>query len=101
MKVVPPSPTSTIRLLAYHGTANLGDAIQTAAISRLLGGTLRGVYWHSLAATPPQPGPFVVNGWLGDTPPGAGSLISVRTVTNSHLRVATIGAPISVRSLAS
>jgi hypothetical protein len=61
------------RVLAYQGTGNLGDAVQTAALSRLLDGEIRGVFRHALRAnrTPTSPhdtASFVVNGWLGDIP---------------------------------
>ncbi len=41
--------TSEFQVLAYRHTRNLGDAIQTVAMSRLLPGRLTGVYRHRLA----------------------------------------------------
>jgi hypothetical protein len=62
------------RVLVYHGTTNLGDAVQTAALSRLLPGRLVGVYRHLARDSRPRPdAPFVVNGWLGDGVPKSGA----------------------------
>lgn len=58
-----------IQVLAYYGTTNLGDAIQTIALSRLLDATLVGVFRHTAAAHCLPDVPFVVNGWLGDAAP--------------------------------
>jgi hypothetical protein len=68
----PPGFTPRARVLIYKNTTNIGDAIQTVAITRLLGGACAGVYRDS-----PMPGlysevPFVVNGWLGRGRPGSG-----------------------------
>jgi hypothetical protein len=54
------------RVLIYRGTENLGDAIQTVALSRLLDGDLLGVYRDEAGASVDDEVPFVVNGWLGD-----------------------------------
>ena len=69
------APREGYRVLAYRGTTNLGDAVQTAAISRLLGGPLTGVYRRALGGASVAAGGrrFVVNGWLGDAPPAADS----------------------------
>ncbi|MCL5743448.1 MAG: glycosyltransferase [Acidobacteria bacterium] len=61
------------RVLIYQGTTNIGDAIQTVAMARLLGGPCAGVYRDS-----PMPdlfceAPFVVNGWLGRGSPVSGA----------------------------
>lgn len=50
-------------LLGYFGAGNLGDAIQTIALSRLLPGILTAVD-RMIAAESPEPN-LVVNGWLG------------------------------------
>jgi hypothetical protein len=64
--------TPAYRVLVYHGTTNLGDAVQTAAISRLLPGRLVGLYRHQVSADGSEMGPpLVVNGWLGGKVPAA------------------------------
>lgn len=60
---------ATYQVLIYRGTRNLGDAIQAVAMSRLLGGTLAGVYRDAARLQARPEVPFVVNGWLGDEPP--------------------------------
>lgn len=55
-------------MLAYRRTENLGDAMQTVALARLLGDVkLRGVYRDNLASARPDI-PFLVNGWIGESP---------------------------------
>lgn len=55
---------------AYRSTGNLGDAIQTAALSRLLEGELVGVYRDALPTLKLRDAERqVVSGWLGDMPP--------------------------------
>ena len=51
-------------IFRYHGTYNLGDAIQTVALSRLLPGVLRGV--NRKNGKSPLGAMLVANGWLGD-----------------------------------
>jgi hypothetical protein len=51
----------------YRETQNLGDAIQTAALSRLLPGTLRGI--NRKDGQGPSHIWLVANGWLGDNKP--------------------------------
>jgi len=62
-------------VLIYRRTSNLGDAIQTVALSRLLGPRLGGVY-RDAAHKAPADITFVVNGWLGDTPGGRNTLFA-------------------------
>ena len=57
------------RVLAYRRTGNLGDAIQTVALCRLLGQPCRGVFRDEVTRERPTGMPFVVNGWLGDVVP--------------------------------
>ena len=57
------------RVLAYRHTGNLGDAIQTVALCRLLGEPCRGVFRDDVSREPPDDRPFVVNGWLGKVVP--------------------------------
>ncbi len=57
----PPSPFAVFR---YFGTANLGDAIQTIALARLLPGCSRGI--ERATAVGPDDAFWVVNGWLGN-----------------------------------
>lgn len=70
------------RLLAYRKTNNLGDAIQTIALSRLLAGQLSGVYRDAIRAEQAIKPQLIVNGYLnGPCPPkplGA-SLIGIHT----------------------
>ncbi|MEZ5400124.1 MAG: polysaccharide pyruvyl transferase family protein [Bryobacteraceae bacterium] len=55
------------RVFIHRGTGNLGDAIQTIALCRLLGKPCRGVYRDSRY---PVDGPLLVaNGWLGHRGP--------------------------------
>jgi hypothetical protein len=54
-------------VLAYQSTGNLGDAIQTLAIGRLLKGSLEGIYRNQIHTMTEFTPSFVVNGWLGDT----------------------------------
>ena len=53
------------RVLVYRRTTNIGDAIQTVAMARLLGGTCAGVYRDSPIPDLYLDVPFVVSGWLG------------------------------------
>jgi hypothetical protein len=61
--------TPEYRVFIYRGTGNLGDAIQTYALCRLLGTSCLGIYrdepfpekWNQLT--------LVANGWLGWRPP--------------------------------
>lgn len=65
------------KVLIYRDTSNLGDAIQTYALCRLLGrGKSYGVYRDG-PHSPARPGvPFFVNGWLGwSVPPSTGHCI--------------------------
>jgi hypothetical protein len=50
----------------YRGTGNLGDAVQTIALQRLLPSV--SYAWRD-AGHPDDGVPFVVNGWLGDNAP--------------------------------
>ena len=61
------------RVLIYEGTTNIGDAIQTVAIARLLGGVCAGVYRDSPIPRLHDDVPFVVNGWLGRGTPVNGA----------------------------
>jgi Glycosyl transferase family 2/Polysaccharide pyruvyl transferase len=63
--VQPMTSTPRARVLIYNQTTNIGDAIQTAAIARLLGGTCAGVYRDAPVPDAYADTPFVVNGWLG------------------------------------
>lgn len=56
------------RVLAYRETGNLGDAIQTYALARLLPSPLVGVFRDNVPPTPSD-SIVIVNGWLGDRPP--------------------------------
>ena len=56
------------QILIYRQTGNLGDAVQTVAMSRLLRDAFRGVFRDSVEDSDPQT-LFVVNGWLGETTP--------------------------------
>ncbi|HEX8913705.1 MAG TPA: polysaccharide pyruvyl transferase family protein [Humisphaera sp.] len=58
------------QILTYRATRNLGDAVQTVAMSRLLAGPLFGVYRDQADRARPDI-PFVVNGWLGGPVPAA------------------------------
>src|ERR1700677_1178746 len=53
------------RVLIYRGTANLGDAIQTVALCRLLGSQCAGIYRDEAFPREMADRPFIVNGWLG------------------------------------
>jgi hypothetical protein len=57
------------RILVYGNCGNIGDAVQTVAMSRLLGGVCAGI-WRD-APMPSLHGdvPFIVNGWLGKGTP--------------------------------
>lgn len=57
------------RVLIYRGTSNLGDAIQTYALCRLLGGRCFGVYRDGPHSRSRADVPFIVNGWLGWSAP--------------------------------
>lgn len=71
-----PGFTPRARVLIYKNTTNLGDAIQTVAISRLLGDTCAGVYRDAPIPEIYSDVPFVVNGWLGrGTPVSGGNCI--------------------------
>jgi hypothetical protein len=69
-----------LHVLAYRRTRNLGDAIQAVAMCRLLAGRdVAAVYRDSLSGmSPPGGRSLLLNGWLGDAPPGA-SCVGVRT----------------------
>lgn len=54
------------QILAYYGTTNLGDAIQSVALSCFLEQPVRGVYRHELPYADPLC-PLVINGWIGDS----------------------------------
>jgi hypothetical protein len=58
--------SSTFRVVIYRGTWNLGDAIQTYALSRLLKGELLGAYRDDLSNKSGRAARFVVNGFLQD-----------------------------------
>ncbi len=60
------SEPQSFRTLAYRRTGNLGDAIQSVAISRLLRGGLKGAYRDAVNSDEDY-GPLVTNGWLGDS----------------------------------
>jgi hypothetical protein len=53
------------RVLVYDRTTNIGDAIQTVAITRLLGGVCAGVFRDSPLPELYSEIPFVINGWMG------------------------------------
>ncbi len=53
------------KVLIYRGSGNLGDAIQTYALCRLLGGKCFGVYRDGPHSRARSDVPFAVNGWLG------------------------------------
>jgi hypothetical protein len=57
------------RVLVYQRTTNIGDAIQTVALARLLGGVCAGIYRDSPLPDLHRSVPFVVNGWLGHSAP--------------------------------
>jgi hypothetical protein len=60
------------RILIYRNTGNLGDAVQTYAMARLLPPPLYGVYRDAAYAgtdAAAREHTFVVNGWLGDRTP--------------------------------
>lgn len=57
------------RLLVYGDCGNIGDAIQTVAMARLLGGASAGVWRDAPMPTQYADVPFVVNGWLGKGTP--------------------------------
>ena len=59
---------SRYRVLSYRNGGNLGDTIQTLALSRLLPGMLEGVYRDAADFLLPGP-PFVVNGYLCENTP--------------------------------
>lgn len=52
-------------MLIYERTTNIGDAIQTVAITRLLGGVSAGIFRDAPIPELCTEVPFVVNGWLG------------------------------------
>jgi hypothetical protein len=54
-------------VLAYRRSRNLGDAMQTYALARLLPGTSTSIY-RDRAGLHESAGPLVVNGWLGLNP---------------------------------
>src|SRR5438105_15569808 len=60
------------RVLVYERTTNIGDAIQTVAMARLLGGTCAGVFRDSPIPDVYSDVPFVVNGWIGWGTPAEG-----------------------------
>lgn len=66
------------RVLIYRGTGNLGDAIQTYALCRLLGGRTTGVYRDGPHQGDGSGAPLVVNGWLGwgEPPPWPGVIFA-------------------------
>lgn len=53
------------KVLIYRGTTNLGDAIQTLALCRLLGCECTGIYRDEEFPPTLDGLPLVVNGWLG------------------------------------
>ena len=53
------------RILAYYGTTNLGDAIQSIAMSRFLPETVHGVYRQNMCRANYKT-PFIVNGYLNE-----------------------------------
>lgn len=60
------------RVLAYRRTGNLGDAIQTVALCRLLGEPCHGVFRDEVSREAPTHMPLIVNGWLGKIVPAPG-----------------------------
>ena len=52
-------------VMAYRRSCNLGDAIQTYALCRLLGGQCSAIYRDQVGFKEPL-GTMLVNGWLGD-----------------------------------
>lgn len=59
-------PDKVLRVHSYHATGNIGDAIQTIALARLLGAVQ---YVPRHTGTSDATVPFVVNGWLGGNRP--------------------------------
>jgi hypothetical protein len=57
------------RVLIYRDTTNLGDAIQTVALCRLLGGQCWGLYRDEPFPEAHKELTLVLNGWLGYAPP--------------------------------
>lgn len=57
--------SSQFRVFAYENTGNLGDAIQTYALCRLLGNRCSAVYRDREMPDEAENAPLVVNGWLG------------------------------------
>lgn len=57
------------RVFIYRRTANLGDAIQTYALCRLLGNRCAGIYRDEPFPAKLRDTPLVANGWLGFGPP--------------------------------
>jgi Polysaccharide pyruvyl transferase len=55
------------RVLIYKDSGNLGDAIQTLALCRMLGERCRGVYRDLPVPGKWQEAPLIVNGYLGST----------------------------------
>ncbi len=53
------------RVLIYGNCGNIGDAVQTVALTRLLGGTCAGVWRDAPMSDLCSDVPFVVNGFLG------------------------------------
>jgi hypothetical protein len=53
------------RVLIYGNSGNIGDAVQTVAMARLLGGQCAGVWRDAPMTDLCEEAPFVVNGWLG------------------------------------
>jgi hypothetical protein len=61
------------RVFIYRNTYNLGDAIQTVALCRLLGRPCMGVYRDEPLPAEGANLPLVANGWLGYKPPAVHS----------------------------
>jgi hypothetical protein len=57
------------RVLVYGNCGNIGDAVQTVAITRLLGGVCAGVWRDAPMTDLHKHVPFVVNGFLGHGTP--------------------------------
>jgi hypothetical protein len=57
------------RVFIYRNTYNLGDAIQTVALCRLLGRQCMGVYRDEPLPEAGAELPLIANGWLGYEPP--------------------------------
>ncbi len=57
------------RVLVYGDCGNIGDAVQTVALTRLLGGATAGVWRDAPMSDLHSDVPFVVNGWLGKGTP--------------------------------